>query len=64
MMLRRYTLTIHGPDERPAEEGSADQWLKSDDRVLADLPAMLEEAEENLTDVLPEGYTATIEVKE
>lgn len=64
MILRRYTLSIHGPDDAPADEGSAEQWMKSDDRVLADLPAMLEEAEENLTDILPEGYSATIEVKQ
>jgi hypothetical protein len=64
MILRRYTLSINGPENVPAEEGSADEWFKSDDRVLADLPAMLEEAEENLSDLLPEGYSATIEVKE
>lgn len=31
-----------------------------DKRVLADMPAYLEELEENLTDLLPEGYSVTI----
>lgn len=44
----------------PAEEGSADQWALEDKRVLANLPAMLEAVEEDLTKLLPPGYSAVI----
>lgn len=64
MILARYILIVDGPDDTPAEEGSADVWERQDQRVMADMPARLEEVEENLTDLLPEGYSVRIEVKE
>ena len=44
----------------PAEEGSAERWALSDKRVLSNLPAMLEAVEEDLSKLLPEGYSARI----
>lgn len=58
--LATYTLQVFGPESEPAEEGSAYRWSESDKRVLANLPAMVEAVEEDLTALLPEGYTATI----
>lgn len=58
--LARYVLNIHGPESEPAEEGSAYRWGEQDKRVLANLPAMLEAIEEDLTSLLPEGYTASV----
>lgn len=58
--IATYTIQIIGPEEVPAEEGSADTWMKQDERVLANLPAILEAAEEDLTKLLPEGYRAII----
>lgn len=61
MILARFILTIHSPDIVDASEGSADTWERTDARVLADLPARLEAVEEDLEDLLPEGYTVSIE---
>jgi hypothetical protein len=47
-------------DDPPADEGSAWQAEQREKRVLADLPAMLEEVEQNLTDLLPEGWKAVV----
>ena len=58
--LTRYVLSVRSPEVVPAEEGSAYKWDLSDQRLLANLPAMVEAAEENLQDLLPEGYTITI----
>ena len=58
--LARYVLSVRSPEVVPAEEGSAYKWDLSDQRLLANLPAMLEAAEENLQDLMPEGYTVTI----
>lgn len=41
-------------------DGDELQLSDKDKRVLADLPAYLEELEENLTDLLPEGYSVSI----
>lgn len=61
VILARYVLTIHSPDVIDASEGSADEWERTDARVLADLPARLEAVAEDLEDLLPEGYTVSIE---
>lgn len=61
MILARYVLTVHSPDVVDASEGSADTWERTDARVLADLPAMLEAVEEDLGDLLRDGYEVTIE---
>lgn len=58
--IATYTLQVFAPTDAPAEEGSADQWLREDQRVLANLPALLEAAEEDLTKLLPDGYRAII----
>jgi len=58
--LATYNLQVFGPEDEPAEEGSAYRWGEQDKRVLADLPAMLEAVEEDLTDLLPDGYQAVI----
>lgn len=44
----------------PEPEQDAPSWNDTEKRVLADLPAMLEAVEEELTKLLPEGYTAQI----
>jgi hypothetical protein len=59
--LACYTLNVYGPESEPAEEGSAYRWGDTDKRLLANLPAMMEAIEEDLTDLLPEGYTAKVE---
>lgn len=41
-------------------DGDEFQLSDRDKRVLADLPAYLEELEENLTSLLPEGYEAKV----
>lgn len=58
--IATHTLQVFGPTDVPAEEGSADVWLKEDQRVLANLPAILEAAEEDITKLLPEGYRCII----
>jgi len=58
--LATYNLQVFGPESEPAEEGSAYNWGESDARVLSNLPAMLEAVEEDLTSLLPEGYTVKI----
>lgn len=58
--LATYTLQVFGPEQEPAEEGSAYRWGEQDKRVLSNLPAMLEAVEEDLTLLLPEGYRAII----
>lgn len=58
--LAAYVLNVYGPEQEPAEEGSAYRWGEQDKRVLANLPAMLEALEEDLTSLLPEGYRAII----
>ena len=58
--LAAYVLNIFGPESEPAEEGSAYRWSESDKRVLANLPAMIEAVEEDLTSLLPEGYRAIV----
>jgi hypothetical protein len=59
--LACYTLNIYGPESEPAEEGSAYRWGKSDNRLLANLPAYVESWQEDMSDILPEGYTVKIE---
>lgn len=58
--LACYTINFYGPESEPAEEGSAYRWGESDKRLLANLPAIIEAAEEDLNDLLPEGYTVKI----
>jgi hypothetical protein len=52
-ILNTYNLQILSPAENTSR---GDQ----DKRVLSNLPAMLEAVEEDLTLILPEGYTAKI----
>lgn len=58
--IARYTIDIYSRESEPAEEGSAYRWGEEDARVLSNLPAMIEAAEEDLTDLLPEGYRCII----
>lgn len=53
MILARYILEIVTEEDELDDDMA---WK----RVLADLPARLEELEENLTDMLPNGYKAQI----
>ena len=55
-IIAAYVLNVHAPD---VEDHATDPLL-ADQRLLADLPAMLEAAEEDLQDLMPEGYTVTI----
>lgn len=57
--VETYTLQILVEDP-PAEEGSAVKLEMREQRMRANLPAMLEQTEENLTDLLPEGFSAKI----
>jgi len=57
MIIARYILDIISEDVVDVKQ--SDFELR-DARVLADLPARLEEIQENLTDLLPEGYRAQI----
>lgn len=56
MILARYTLTVRGPDDtdtgvvKPEREA----WWNN----------LLKETEENMTDLLPDGFSVTIEEKE
>ena len=58
--IATYTIQVFGPESVPADEGSADTWEREDQRVLANLPAILEAAEEDVTKLLPDGYRAII----
>ena len=60
MIYARYTLLIHEPETQRTVGDTALQELE----ISGLLPRYLEEAEENLTVLLPYGYHATIEVKE
>lgn len=57
MILARYVLTLHGPDE--PEQGP--RAAETSARVLANLPAMLEAVEEDLLSILPENFEVRIE---
>lgn len=52
--LQTFCLEVISPEE------PEDEWLRSDQRVLSNLPALIEEVEENMTDLLPEGYSVKI----
>ena len=56
--IATYRLEIIGPDS--PEGASPFHNTQSDQRVLANVPAMLEAVEEDLTKLLPEGYRAEI----
>lgn len=58
--LSTYNLQVFSPPVAPEEETSAYRWSESDKRVLADLPAMLEQIEDELTSKLPDGYEVRI----
>jgi hypothetical protein len=58
--IASYTLEVLAPSEVPAEEGSAYNAEQQERRVLSKLPALVEEAEENLSDMLPEGFRVRI----
>lgn len=55
MIMARYTLSIHAPNE------ATDEAINE---VASEMTPKLDELEENLTDLLPEGFVATIDVKE
>ena len=50
--LATFTLQVLAPSKG---------YLDREKRVLSNLPAMIEAIEEDLTDLLPEGYTAKVE---
>ena len=56
VVLARYTIEIIAPDDPPIT------WNHrvTTPRVVANLPAMLETIEEDLTDLLPPGYRVAI----
>ena len=56
--LAVYTIQIFSPEEEPERLTGAYRWSESDKRVLANLPAMMEAVEEDLTKLLPDGYRA------
>jgi hypothetical protein len=58
MIIECFELEIVADDIVDASDGVA--WEMREARVRADLPAMLEEVCENLTSMLPEGYSAQI----
>lgn len=58
--LASYRVDIQSPEIVEAQEGSAYTWEMSDQRLLANLPAMMEAVEENLQDLMPEGYTVSV----
>jgi hypothetical protein len=60
MVLKRYTLTVTGPDDFSSEEGSADRWDRMDEMALRVLAAACLEAEELIDDLLPDGYQCKI----
>lgn len=60
--LASYRVDIFSPEVVEAQEGSAYTWEMSDQRLLANLPAMMEMVEENLQTLMPEGYR--VEVRE
>lgn len=58
--LARYTIDIYSPEVVPEEASSEYQWALSDNRVLADLPAVMEAVAEMIAEILPVGYTVDI----
>lgn len=68
--LTTYTLQVLGPGQRlyrsgwkmkdPIDGLGMFALTDSDKRVLSNLPAMIEAAEEDFSDLLPEGYTVKI----
>jgi hypothetical protein len=58
-----YTLRVDAPDA-PAEEGSAEKMEREEQRVRAFLPAHLNAVEEDLEDLLPEGWSVHIKETE
>ena len=59
MIIARYTLEIIS-EATVVDASEAAEWDMREARVLADMPARLEEVEENLTDMLPDGFRAQI----
>ena len=59
MIIARYTLELRGETEPDEKENGPLQH----ERVLANMPAVLEDIEENTNDLLPEGYIIKIEEK-
>lgn len=56
--IATYRLEILAPDIPPG--ASPFYGVDEDKRVLSNLPAMLEAVEEDLTDLLPDGYRVII----
>lgn len=56
--IATYRLEILGPDSPPG--ASPFHRVQEDHRTLANVPAMLEAVEEDLTKLLPDGYRAVI----
>ncbi len=59
MIIARYVLEIVS-EASVVDASEAYDWDMREARVLADMPARLEEVEENLTDMLPDGFKAQI----
>jgi hypothetical protein len=58
--MARYILFVHEPDE----DSKRAEMTANEAQLQRNLPRFLREIEENLTDLLPYGYYATIEEKE
>lgn len=58
----RQTIATYNIQIVAADEGApySPSWSQDDKRVLSNLPAMLEAVEEDLTKLLPPGYSAVI----
>jgi len=59
--LARYTINVYSPEVVAHEESSEYKWALSDNRVLADLPAVMEHVAEKISEILPVGYTVKVE---
>lgn len=58
--LACFNLNIYGPEVALEDVSPLSTSNQQDKRVLANLPAMLEAVEEDLTKLLPPGYSAVI----
>ncbi len=61
--IATYTIQVFSPEPetyRGFKAKEVEDLKRTDKRVLANLPAMLEAVEEDLTNLLPEGYRAII----
>lgn len=56
VLLHRVEITLTGPDDYPAEEGSYDEWLKEERNARYLFRAHLQESLREIKEALPDGY--------